>query len=93
MKIGVDLDGVVFDSEKEYRVYSELYDFRDLNKNSKVNNKEVRFQERFKWTKEEIAGFLKKRFEVQISDDDYDYYISNEFMYVNDNAFFELLIL
>lgn len=26
MKIGIDLDGVVFDSEKEYRVYSELYD-------------------------------------------------------------------
>ncbi len=28
MKIGIDLDGVVFDSEKEFRVYSELYDKR-----------------------------------------------------------------
>ena len=26
MNIGIDLDGVVFDSEKEYRVYAELYD-------------------------------------------------------------------
>ena len=26
MKIGIDLDGVVFDSEKEYRVYTELYE-------------------------------------------------------------------
>ena len=40
MKIGIDLDGVVFDSEKEYRVYSELYDIIDLKKNSKINNKE-----------------------------------------------------
>ena len=29
MKIGIDLDGVVFDSEKEFRVYSELYDMID----------------------------------------------------------------
>ena len=26
MKIGIDLDGVVFNSEKEFRVYSEIYD-------------------------------------------------------------------
>lgn len=30
MKIGIDLDGVIFDSEKEFRVYSELYDLLDL---------------------------------------------------------------
>ena len=29
MKIGIDLDGVVFDSEKEYRVYSNFK--KDLN--------------------------------------------------------------
>ena len=39
MKIGIDLDGVVFDSEKEFRVYSELYDMLDLKQNSKINNK------------------------------------------------------
>ena len=60
MKIGVDLDGVVFDSEKEFRVYSELYDMIDLKQNSKENNKELRFQDRFKWTDEQIEGFLKK---------------------------------
>lgn len=52
MKIGIDLDGVVFDSEKEFRVYSELYDMIDLKQNSKENNKELRFQDRFKWTDE-----------------------------------------
>ena len=38
MKIGVDLDGVVFDTEKEFRVYSELYDMIDLKQNSKIDN-------------------------------------------------------
>lgn len=60
MKIGIDLDGVVFDSEKEYRVYSELYDVIDLKKNSKINNQELKFQKRFRWTEEEIQGFIEK---------------------------------
>ncbi len=60
MKIGIDLDGVIFDSEKEFRVYSELYDMIDLKQNSKINNKELKFQDRFKWTQEQINGFLKK---------------------------------
>lgn len=60
MKIGIDLDGVIFDSEKEFRVYSELYDMIDLKQNSKVDNKELKFQNRFKWTQEEIKGFLDK---------------------------------
>ena len=60
MKIGIDLDGVVFDSEKEFRVYSELYDMIDLQQNSKVNNKELKAQNRFQWTKEETEGFFKK---------------------------------
>ncbi len=60
MKIGIDLDGVIFDSEKELRVYSELYDMIDLKQNSKINNKELKFQDRFKLTQEQINGFLKK---------------------------------
>lgn len=60
MKIGIDLDGVVFDSEKEYRVYSELYDMIDLKQNSKTDNRKLAFQERFNWTQEEIDGFFKK---------------------------------
>lgn len=60
MKIGIDLDGVIFDSEKEFRVYSELYDMIDLKQNSKSDNKELKFQDRFKWTPKEIEGFLNK---------------------------------
>ncbi len=60
MRIGIDLDGVVFDSEKEYRVYSELYDMIDLKQNSKTDNRNLTFQDRFNWTPEQIDGFLKK---------------------------------
>lgn len=60
MKIGIDLDGVIFDSEKEFRVYSELYDMIDLKQNSKLNNRELKFQDRFKWTQEETDRFLNK---------------------------------
>ena len=60
MKIGIDLDGVVFDFERELRVYSELYDMMDLKQNSKLDDREFRFQDRFKWTKENVQGFLNK---------------------------------
>ena len=60
MKIGIDLDGVVFDSEKDYRVYSELYDLLELKRNSKINERELAFQKRFKWSEEEIADFFQK---------------------------------
>lgn len=60
MKIGIDLDGVVFDTEKEFRVYSELFDMLELKRNSKIDNKALTFQERFNRTEEEISQFLKK---------------------------------
>ena len=59
MKIGIDLDGVVFDSEKVYRVYSELYDMLELKQNSKIDNTELRFQDRFAWTEEQTEKFWK----------------------------------
>ena len=71
MKIGIDLDGVVFDSEKEFRVYSELYDMIDLKQNSKVDNRELRFQDRFKWTKQEVDEFFKKYHKQIVSECNY----------------------
>ena len=49
MRIGVDLDGVVFDSEKEFRILSELYDMLELKQNSKIDNREMLFEKRFAW--------------------------------------------
>ena len=60
MRIGIDLDGVVFDSEKEFRVYSEIFDMIDLKQNSKTDNRKLKFQDRFQWTQKETEDFLKK---------------------------------
>ena len=60
MNIGIDLDGVVFDSEKSFRVYAELYDIQVLKRNSIVKNQELKFQERYSWSEEEQQDFLKR---------------------------------
>lgn len=59
MRIGIDLDGVIFDSELDYRIYSELYDFLELNQNSIRDNNELRFQDRFNWTEEQMKEFFE----------------------------------
>ena len=46
MRIGIDLDGVVLDTEKQFRNDAELYDMLVLNKNSMKDPTELRVQER-----------------------------------------------
>ena len=60
MRFGIDLDGVLFDSEKLYRIYSELYDIQDLKRNSLIDNKQVKFEKRYSWNQDETNGFVKK---------------------------------
>lgn len=60
MKIGIDLDGVIFDSEQDFRVYQELYDMLELKQNSKRDNREARFEKRFDWTEDTKMEFLDK---------------------------------
>ena len=66
MKIGIDLDGVVIDSEQTFRTYEEIYDVDYLKGNHLVNSEEPKFQARYCWTKEEQAEFIKRYF-LQIS--------------------------
>ena len=42
----LDLDGVVFDSENLYRVYTEMYDVDVKKGNNIINNSERTFQKR-----------------------------------------------
>ena len=60
MKIGIDLDGVIFDSERIFRVYAELYDIIELKQNSLTDNREVKFQDRYNWTHEQMDDFMEK---------------------------------
>jgi uncharacterized HAD superfamily protein len=62
MKIGIDLDGVVIDSETTFRTYEELYDMEILKTNNLVNREEPKFQARYNWTKEQQNEFTKKYF-------------------------------
>lgn len=59
-KIAIDLDGVVFDSETLFRVYSEIYDIDVLKSNNVVNNIERTFQKRYNWNENICHSFYDK---------------------------------
>lgn len=60
MRIGIDLDGVVFDSESTFRVYEEIYSIEDLNKREIINKSEPKYQGRYDWSLSEQDKFNKK---------------------------------
>ena len=60
LKIGVDLDGVIFDSERIFRVYTDLHDVIELHQISIIDNREIKFQDRYNWTQNIIDDFMDK---------------------------------
>lgn len=62
MKIGIDLDGVVIDSETTFRTYEEIFDIDILKENNLVNKEEPKFQARYNWTDEQETEFIEKYF-------------------------------
>jgi len=66
MRIGIDLDGVVFDSETTFRTYEEIFDITILKSNNLVNRKEPKYQQRYNWTKEQEKEFVD-RYYMRIS--------------------------
>jgi len=62
MKIGIDLDGVVMDSEATFRTYEEIFDIDILQGNNLINREEPKFQARYNWTEEQENEFIKKYF-------------------------------
>lgn len=56
-KLALDLDGVVFDSENLYRVYTEMYDVDVKKGNNIINNSERTFQKRYNWDENEYSSF------------------------------------
>ena len=62
MKIGIDLDGVVIDSETTFRTYEEIYDIDTLKGNNLIDRAEPKFQARYKWTEEQKKEFIEKYF-------------------------------
>ena len=62
MKIGIDLDGVVIDSETTFRTYEEIFDIDVLKGNNLTNRKEPKFQARYNWTSNQEKEFIEKYF-------------------------------
>lgn len=62
MKIGIDLDGVVIDSETTFRTYEEIFDVDTLEGSNLVNKEEPKFQARYNWTEEQEKAFIEKYF-------------------------------
>lgn len=62
MKIGIDLDGVVIDSETTFRTYEEIYDIEVLKQNNLINMEEPKFQTRYNWNIEQQKDFTNKYF-------------------------------
>ena len=62
MKIGIDLDGVVIDSETTFRTYEEIFDIDTLKGNNLINKEEPKFQSRYNWTQNQEKEFIKKYF-------------------------------
>lgn len=58
MKIGIDLDGVVFDTERAFRVASEVYEVRELKQNTIKDNRKLKCQDRYSWSQEETERFF-----------------------------------
>lgn len=60
MKIGLDLDGVVLDTEKQFRNEAELYDILKLHRNSTKDTTAQWAQDRYDWSEEERKEFVEK---------------------------------
>lgn len=62
MKIGIDLDGVVLDSETTFRTYEEIFDASVLKQNNLIDRKEPKFQQRYNWNEEQTKQFVDMYF-------------------------------
>lgn len=59
MKIGIDLDGVVIDSETTFRTFEEIFSIDVLKNGDKIiDREEPKFQSRYNWTKEQEDEFI-----------------------------------
>ena len=57
MNIGIDLDGVVFDTETYFRAYADLYDLEN-NGGGLIDKSQGKVQNRFAWSKELMDNYL-----------------------------------
>ncbi len=63
VKIGIDIDGVILNTENQIRVNAEIYDLLELKKDGITNKNGFYTSQRYEnWTKEELDYFREKYF-------------------------------
>ena len=60
MRIGIDLDGVVFNSEMFFMAAGEFFDCAVLKRNSIIKKEEPRVQSKYDWTQEEVDEYVRR---------------------------------
>lgn len=58
------MDGVVFDSENLYRVYTEIYNTDNNKKDTIIDNSQRIFQKRYNWSDDEFQKFYCENAEI-----------------------------
>ncbi len=58
MKIGIDIDGVILDFERQMRFYAEYYDL--LNKHRGKINNDYNYLKNYDWTNQELEKFKEE---------------------------------
>ena len=64
MKIAVDIDGTIYDTQKYIMVLAEIYDVDELHKNSLVNPNAFWTKEKYSWNEIENENFNKKVYDI-----------------------------
>lgn len=65
MKIGIDLDGVVYDTERAFRYYADYYSYFELGKD-RLHPEFSNQEKAFEWTREQTDYFFKKYYDKVI---------------------------
>lgn len=58
MNIGIDIDGVIQDTERAYRYYAEIYDM-EHNNTGVFNRNAVKCQDRYCWSTDQSMDFMR----------------------------------
>ncbi len=61
MKIGIDIDGVIFDTERALRFYADYWSYFTLGKD-RIKNDDFTQEHCFNWTEEEKTDFYENQF-------------------------------
>ena len=59
MNIGIDIDGVIMDTESWFRAYAEIFDL-EIKGSGKVHPDEFLFQKKYNWSNETTQTFIEK---------------------------------